>query len=418
MTYNLHEIFLVITIIINLITIISSGFLGLKNINTDLKKEVVYSSISICVLSFIIMCLLITYMTTKKLIFFKFLIASYVFLTLNIGLFIFFSFYKDNITKKLSENQEFIFSAIIISFGISLLFFLLSDQYILKKIDKGLKDTDIEMKNYKSKIVEYNEMYSPERNDYIYVEKSFLKDNNKEYYNIISLPTKIDNCKVKILSNNCYFKDSDLFTKDGNFSTKKIKGIDINMKYKNKTLKDILDKFFIDIIYEVQNGNTVAFPQGVWEFEKCPLITKYVNKYKNYLLLLAETYDDNLSNYFNSSVLLTPEAIHKINPNLSSIREERIEERRKKFISMAAKSKGMDECDFITSAIGKRKGKENDDVFKFMMTLVKDLDCHDEKKIELAKNLSSNFNSSVEAGMKVNELRNIYNTKLTRESMF
>lgn len=406
--YNLHQIFLTIANIINLATVVTSGIFCFKNLNSNLKKEVTYSSLGIFTLSFIIMCLLITYTVTKKLLFFKYLIAFYVFLTINIGIFVFFSFYDYKVTDHLNDHFEMLFGIMIASFGISLLFFLLSDQFLLKKIDKGLGDEDIEMDKFDSKIIEYSRMYGPERKDYIYVETSTLKTIDNEYYNIIELPTRVDKCNIKLLRNDCFFKDSDLFKKDGTFSTKRFNTMGINKKYKNQTLKEILDKFFEDVVYQVKNGNTVAFPKGEWQFEKCPLITKYVDNYKDYLLLLSETYGEDLSLYFNSNVLLTAEAIYKIKPDLNSIRDERIEERRNKFVSMAAKSQGMDECDFISSVIGKRKGKHDDDLIKFMMTLVKDLDCHDEKKLELAKNLSVNNKSVLEAKMKVNKLRNVY----------
>jgi hypothetical protein len=333
-------------------------------------------------------------------------LVSYVLLTITIFLLIFFSFYKYDFNNKIDDGQKLVYYLILISFFISLLFFLFSERWFLKHFSKDSESIK-ERENTKAKIIEYSRFYNQSRNDIIYVEEGNLKE-DIDYYNIIKLPVKNSDCKVKLLNKECYFKDSDLFKKDGSFSEKKFIGSQYDRKYKNKTLKQIFDKVFEDIIYHIRNGNIIAFPEGKIDVPKAPLISKYINNYKNYLLVLSETYDQDLPQYFNSKVLLTPEAIHHLNPDFDSIREENNQERKATLISLAAKNSKMDECDFISSIVGKRKDKADSQLEKYMLTLVKDKNCHDEKKEELAKDLSVKFKSPLEARLKVRQLSSIY----------
>ena len=365
MSYNLHKLFLYFATAVNLITIITSTVFIYENFNSQLKKEIIYLTISILILSFIITGLLFSYILTEKILFFKILISLYVLLSINVILFIFFSFYDHKLKDKISSYQEIIFGLIIASFTFSLLFFLLSDSFLLNKIEKVFE-------KYEGKIVEYNQFY-PDKENCFYIKKGFLKNNYPFNINsdTIILPLKFDNCQIKVLNNNCFFKDSDLY----------------NKRYQGETLKEIFDNFFSIVIEKIKNGETVAFPKGEWTFEKAPLITKYVNKYKNYLLLLSETYKEDLGNYLHKNNLLTPEALYQLDPDFEDIKFERD---RKNLIS----NSNMDECDIIKNIIGERSGNYEEKNYKNMLTLTKDLEGHDEKKIELAKNLASKFKIS------------------------
>lgn len=365
MTYNLHKIFLYFATAINLITIATSSAFIYENFNSQLRKEIIYLAIGILIFSFTITGLLFSYIYSEKFLYFKVLISLYVLLSINIILFIFFSFYKHDLKDKISSYQEVVFGLIIASFAISLLFFLLSDSFLLTKIENVFK-------NYQGKIVEYNQFY-PDKENCFYIEKGVLKNNYPFDINSdkIILPLKFDNCQIKVLNNNCFFKDSDLY----------------NKRYRGDTIKEIFDSFFNIIIKKIENGETVAFPKGEWTFEKAPLLTKYVNKYKEYLLLLSETYKENLGSYINKNNLLSPEDLYKLDPDFNNIRFERD---RKNLIA----NSNMEDCDIIKNIIGERTNDYDEKKYRNMLTLTKDLEGHDEKKIELAKNLASKFEIS------------------------
>ena len=422
--YDKHQIFLTFTAMVNIIVLISAGVFCFTNLN-DLDHKVTYSSLGIFLISsFIFFSLIMLILHDRNPTYMKMLIVSYVLLMISLSIFLFFSFYKQDITSEFDTTNKLIFGVIVAAVMISTIMFLVSEYLITGRENHLSSKENIEitdLSNFKNgKIIDldqhYDENMIKEHNEITFVREKNLRD-IIDIPNVITIPTKIYPCNISVLQN-CYFKDSDLFTKNGKFSTKTFRGSGYASRFRNKPLKDIYDDVFRKILTDAANGGTVAFPKenlGLDLEKKAPKIFKYINQYKKYLILLSKIYGDELPAHLNQHQILIPETLHRLDPDLDKIEEENDYQIKKSLASMFAREKKLDVCQYIMGHLkddrGKRDKKYDKNLVARMRTLVSDLDCHDENVEQLSEILASNYTTIQEAKIKVKELKEEFESK-------
>ena len=422
--YDKHQIFLTFTAMINIVVLISAGLFCFTNLN-DLDHKVTYASLGIfLVSSFIFFSLIMLILHDRNSTYMKMLIVSYVLLMISLIIFLFFSFYKQDIVAKFDPTNKLIFGVIIAAVMISTVMFLVSE-YLITGREKHLTDKeDMEMTdlssniNDKGLIIHLNKYYTEDmirdHNEIRFIREKTLRD-IINVPNVITIPTKINPCNVSVLKD-CFFKDSDLFKNNGDFSERTFRGANYAPRFRNKPLKDIYDDIFREILNDAAKGGTVAFPKGDLGLdlkERAPKIFKYINTRIDYLVLLSKIYGDDLPEHLKSHQILTPETLHHLDPNLDEIEEENDYQIKKALASMMAKDKKLDICEYIMSHLNRpsknKRGKKPDDkLVARMRTLVHKLDCHDENIEQLSQILASNYNTVQGARIKIKELKEEY----------